>query len=903
MTLFFSLMIIGIGMGAIYAFAAQGLVLIYRGSGILNFAQGAIAFGGAEVYAHAQGRFGVWGSAAVAIGAAALLGAIVELAIMNPLRLASPLVRIIATLGILTMLQQGLVLIWGEVPLFRNGLLPTYSFRLVGRVVASPQYFWLVGIAALLTSILWVGYRYTQFGRITVAVAENEMATASLGWSPIRIATINWVIGSALGGLAGVLIEPISGTDVNTLSLLIVPALAAALVGKFKSFPITFAVSLLLGVAETELQQYVTAPGWNEAGPFLLIVLYLVTIGSSLPLRGHLLERLPRLSKPARGGSYLSILVLGGITIGLMLVLSSAFAGAVVTTVLMAFVVLSLVVLTGYAGQLSLAQWSIAGLGALFASRVGDAWSVPFLPAIALGVLATLPAGLILGLPALRTRGVNLAVSTLAVATVIGDVVLANPSFTGGAIRGTVLPVPYIFGINISYLVHPRRYGDVVVILFSLVAVGVLNLRRSRTGRKLVAIRENERAAASLGISVVGMKQYAFVLASGIAALGGALTAFQFPSVSFTQYDVFGSIDAVLYAVIGGLGSVAGALVGGTMTPGGLSSWVLSHWFAVSTWLTFVSGTLFIVVVILQPDGIVLKNQDILAQLRHGRWRRPGPSYPSFSTQEEPVRVRGATLTVTGLKVRFGGVSALQGVDMTVSPGEVVGVIGPNGAGKTTLIDTIAGNNARYEGSISFDGRVIDGWSVRKRAAAGIGRSFQSLELFEDLDVYDNLRCAGDLRYRGGLVRDLVWPRATTLPPSGSAAVREFDLAGDLGAKPGELSHGRRHLVALARSVALGPSLLLLDEPCAGLSEWEADRIRELLVRLAREWGMSMLVVEHDVDFVMATCDRVVVLVGGEVMCSGVPDAIRANPAVVEAFLGTVEAESPVESVEEAVLE
>jgi sulfate-transporting ATPase len=221
----------------------------------------------------------------------------------------------------------------------------------------------------------------------------------------------------------------------------------------------------------------------------------------------------------------------------------------------------------------------------------------------------------------------------------------------------------------------------------------------------------------------------------------------------------------------------------------------------------------------------------------------------------------------------------------------VVGLIGPNGAGKTTLIDVVTGFTRQHSGTVTLDEQPIDRWSARRRARAGIARSFQSLELFEDLTVRDNLRTASDRRDPLAYLSDLVWPGDPPLSSTAIAAVREFGLEDDLDRRPSELPYGRRRLVGIARAVATKPSVLLLDEPAAGLDERETAELGDLVRRLAREWGLAVLLVEHDVSLVMSVCDRIVALDFGIVIAGGTPDEIRRNEAVVAAYLGRDEDE------------
>jgi sulfate-transporting ATPase len=246
-------------------------------------------------------------------------------------------------------------------------------------------------------------------------------------------------------------------------------------------------------------------------------------------------------------------------------------------------------------------------------------------------------------------------------------------------------------------------------------------------------------------------------------------------------------------------------------------------------------------------------------------------------------------LKIDGLTVRFGGVVALDDVDLTVEAGTIVGLIGPNGAGKTTLIDAVTGFVKPSGGTVLVDEKDLTSRPAYERVEAGVARSWQSLELLEDVSVLQNIKVASDFDTRGWrqTARSLVAPDRAPLNEAASAAVREFGLLDDLAAVPSDLPTGRRRLVGIARSVALKPSVLLLDEPAAGLSDVEARHVGTLIQRLAKYWGMAVLLVEHNVELVMAICDRVTVLDFGKVIAEGAPDAVRNDAAVIEAYLGT----------------
>jgi sulfate-transporting ATPase len=251
------------------------------------------------------------------------------------------------------------------------------------------------------------------------------------------------------------------------------------------------------------------------------------------------------------------------------------------------------------------------------------------------------------------------------------------------------------------------------------------------------------------------------------------------------------------------------------------------------------------------------------------------------------ITLDGQRLEVRDLTVRFGGVLALEDVDLDVRPGEVLGLIGPNGAGKTTFIDAVTGFVDVAPGSaVTLDGQPITQWSPTRRARAGLGRSFQSLELFEDVTVRENLLVASDDGAAARYGLDLLHPGTPDLSPVAIAAIREFGLHDVLDAMPTELPHGRRRLVAIARAVAASPAVLLLDEPAAGLTAVESDELGRLVRWLAHDVGLAVLMIEHDVNLVLSTCDRVAVLDFGRLIALDTPTEIARNKAVVAAYLG-----------------
>ncbi|WP_307874199.1 ABC transporter ATP-binding protein, partial [Frankia sp. AgB1.8] len=248
--------------------------------------------------------------------------------------------------------------------------------------------------------------------------------------------------------------------------------------------------------------------------------------------------------------------------------------------------------------------------------------------------------------------------------------------------------------------------------------------------------------------------------------------------------------------------------------------------------------------------------------------------------------IRPATLSVWGLTVRFGAVTVVDDVNLRVTPGQIVGLIGPNGAGKTTVVDAITGYTPARSRQLTLGEHRLDRLPAHRRARRGVQRSFQNLELFEDLTVLENIEAASDPRDLRAYLTNLFWPRTRVLPPAARAAIEAFGLRDDLTRAVTELPYGRRRLLAIARAVAARPSVLLLDEPCAGLDENESREVARLLRRLADEWGLGILLNEHDMDVVMSVCDRIVVLDAGRMIAEGTPAQVRDDPNVQLAYLG-----------------
>jgi sulfate-transporting ATPase len=899
--------LLGMATGALTALVALAVVIVYRVSGVLNFAAPALGSLGAFVCYTLRDDHG-WGTApALIVGLAAgtALG-LLTWAALALLQGTSLLSRLIATLALLSAAQSAMLVIWPEQTSQPASLLPENTVVLFGDVRITEDRLILIGLALVLALVLGLVYRYTLFGLATSAVSESRRVASIARWAPGRIEFVNHLIAGFLAALAAILLAPILTLNGAILSVAILPALAAALVGRFSSFAITVAAALGIGILQSEVSLFqpdlasglgvssASLTGLSQAVPLIIILIVATLSGRLRPARGESVARLPL----PGSGHITKVPLIFGIVVGAVLVFSAeSYADALITTFGMSIIVASVVVVSGYAGQLSLCQYALAGFGAWAAARAASDWSVSFPIALVLGVIATVAVGVLVALPAIRTRGVTLAIVTLALALVFSSLIFQNASLTGG-FEGIGIKNPDIFGWDVTAGLHPQRYAGLLLVVLVLVSLVVANLRVGATGRQMIAVRSNERAAAALGINVVRVKVYAFAVGAGIAAIGGILLGFREGSVQFANFNVFGSILLVQYAVIGGIGWISGAVAGAAAAPGAIAEQITSELFPnldnIAAWIAIFSGIGVVSLLRRAPDGTAS-----MVAKRFGRFfRRPQPE--AIAADEAPreihlePRARGVDLAVQGITVRFGGVVAVDDVSFAVAPGEVVGLIGPNGAGKTTLLDVITGFTRQQSGSVTLDHQDVSTWTPERRARAGISRSWQAVELFDELTVRENLLVAEERRELRNYARDLVWRRRRPLSDFGQSVVDDLGLRPYLDDHPRTLPHGITKLVGIARTIISDPAVILLDEPAAGLDAEESNELSDLIRRIAARHSVSIVVIEHDIALILKTCDRIVVLDFGEKIAEGSPDVIRQDPAVIQAYLGEpTDAEGP----------
>jgi len=919
--------VLGLVTGLTYALLGVGLVMVYKTSRVLNFAHGEMGALPASLIPWLVIRHSVpyWGALALAFVIAAATGAFTELVVIRRLANAPRLLVMVATIGV----SQLFFALGTFIP--KNSLgshtypTPFHAVFSVGSLRLTSGPLLILAAVPLVTMGVIAFFRFTKVGLASRAAAENADAAALAGVPVRRISLAVWVIAGLLAGLTAVLTGP-SRPLASAVALgpgLLVRALAVAVVGGLSSLPTAFAGGVAIGLVETLMQWNYPTGGTTEVTLFVLIIASLLLRrglgqrareGASWSLTGLLRSLDPAVARSPRIQKARPIALVGAVATAALIVLPMTNAQRVLMSSIALFAVmgLSVVVLTGFAGQVSLGQFAFVGVGAIVGGRAHQldypSWMAILYATAAGGLVA-----LIVGVPSLRIRGLYLVVATLSFAVAAQNWLYGQHWLVHvrGASTSLELPRPHWFGAGFQLELH---YYWLCLGLLVVVATFVHWLGRSGIGRAMKAVRDNEPAASSLSVSPRRIKLTAFLIAGMIAALagyfyGGLLVSFSDPNT----FSPLNSIALVALAIVGGVTTVTGAIAGAVfikagqyflqpLLPSVLGSYVLQ----------LVGGLGLLVVVLQFPGGIaeeLFRRRDRLARLLAG----PAPSYGStppptrarFTARlRDEARAKSprqalpaltAAIEATGIEVHFGGLAALNDVSLRADAGQIVGLVGPNGAGKTTLFDVLSGHRRPDAGRVLLDGTDVTGLRPERRAHLGLGRTFQQALLFESLRLADVFKVALEREEPSEVV-----PSLLGLPPSRQAERRK-DLRADevvelLGLEPfaghyvSELSTGVRRITELGCMVALGARLLLMDEPTAGIAQREVEAFRPMLHRIRDHLGATIVLIEHDLPLVMGLVDHLYVLSAGAVIAAGDPRIVRDDPRVVAAYLGTDEA-------------
>ncbi len=608
---------------------ALGVVMTYRSSGVVNFAHAAtgtyLAFAFFEfretgdlvlplfAIAHRIPLFPrptLTTALLVFIIYGALLGLVIHTLVFRPLRHAPGLARVVASVGLFLYFWAVIGLEWTLTPVVRP-VLPRSGVLIFGKLVGQDRLI-LGAMVVVLAAILWAVSKHTRFGLVTTAAAENEKGALLAGLNPERIAAINWMVATSLAGLAMIFSAQIVALDALNNGLLIVPALAAALIAGFKSYPITAAAAIGIGMAQSWLLNLQSDVDWlpdvglHQGLPFLIILVVMALRGESLPTRGTLREgRYPEAPEPKRPALTTTVLVLAAVAISLFV---PDWRFALITSAIFALMALSVVVVTGFVGQISFAPYAFAGFAA-FAMVRFDSAGLPFPLSPLAAVAATGVLGVLVGLPAVKVRGLNLAIVTLGAAVAIQELLFKWDWFVGSGV-GTRIPEPVLGALDLS-ISEPGSSAPRLE--FALLCVGVLalcglivaNLRRGSTGLTWLAVRANEQAAAAAGVNVRGAKLSSFCISAMLAGVGGCLLAYQLRTLSAESFGVFASLSLVALTYLAGIAAMSGSLTAGLLAPIGLLATAMGQGIGNPSPYQFaISGLLLVAMAVLYPNGI-----------------------------------------------------------------------------------------------------------------------------------------------------------------------------------------------------------------------------------------------------------------------------------------------------------
>jgi branched-chain amino acid transport system permease protein len=584
-----------------------------------------------------------------------------------------------------------------------------------------------------------------------------------------------------------------------------------------------------------------------------------------------------------------SLLVLCAVAVAALPLLSQGFIITLMNYIgIYTLVTLGLVLLTGCGGITSFGQAAFVGIGAYATAYLTTAlgWS-PWVGLLA-GIVLTSLVAFVLGYITLHLGGHYLPLTTIAWGVAI---YLSFGNFEALGSYGGIAEIPSIslFGYAFD---EPRKLYYIIWLFCGLSLLAAANLLRSREGRAIRALRGGKGMSESLGIDVFWVRLWVFIIAAALAGIAGWLYAHMTRFVSPAPFDLKAGIEYLLMAVLGGAGTISGAVVGAAAVA------LAKNWLQdLLPLLTsnsanleiVVFGCLFILLLHKSRSGIVPLIRQVLP-LSMDPAPPAGASEAALPKLAPPER--GSTLLkIEGLTKRFGGLVAVDNVSFEVKAGTITALIGPNGAGKSTSFNLITGSLPATAGSVTFAGRSLSGVKPHEVVSFGMARTFQHVKLRPTMSLLENVMLgsyrrthtgfvAGALKLNGAEERAVYHEAMHQLGRVGLA-----DKAHELA---GNLALGQQRVLEVARALAAAPLLIMLDEPAAGLRSLEKKALAELL-RSLRADGMTILLVEHDMDFVMSLADRVVVLDFGKKLAEGVPAEIQSNPAVQEAYLGSVE--------------
>ena len=901
----FGIVLYGLILGGLSSLTAMGLVIVYRSARIINFAQAEIGGLAASVAVVMVIGWHLPYFLAVPVGMifAFGTGALVDLTVVRTLFRAPRLILTVATIGLAQVLGAAelfLPHLFGHVQSLTTFTTPFKSHFRVGPMVFDGNE--VVAMVAVPLVLVGLAGFFTRSGygiAIRGAADSNDRAVL-LGIPVRRLSTVTWVLAAGLSGLGSILTSPILGPQLGVLGgpeVLLAP-LTAAVIARLESLTVAFAASLAIGV----FQQAVF---WSYSRSTTVdVALFGVILAAMLVQR----RRITRTDDSGLGGyvaqyevrpiptamrnlpevRYFKVFV--GVVVGLVVVLMPLGLSQSKQT-LMAYMAIfgilaaSLVLLTGWSGQISLGQFAFAGVGAgttasLFVNAHAD-----LMIALAMAAVSGALAALLIGVPALRLSGPFLAVTTLAFAVPVSDWLLNSGYFPGFAPEQLTRPFLFKrFDLNSA----PTFYYFCLILLAASVAV-VWNYRRGRPGRAAIAVRDNMRGAQSFGVDPLRSRLVAFALSGALAGVAGGLYAIGLRGIPFSGYNPETSVQIFTMVVVGGMGSLSGGLLGAVYVQG-------AQWFLTGSLQLLATGGGILTVVQLFPGGL----GEVVHRVRDFALRRiasaRGMSVPSLQeraafaeapveatafsddTVGVPVITPDAMLVLGAVDASYGPVRVLFGVDLAVGRGEVVGLLGTNGSGKSTALKVASGLLHPGKGKVLFEGEDISRVDPVERVKRGLVMVPSGRSVFPSLTVRENLRLAGWLIRHDPAAQAANTARVLELFPS---------LGHRLDTLAGSLSGGEQQMLTISQALFCQPKLLMIDELSLGLAPAVVADLLGVVRQLASD-GMTVVVVEQSLNLATSIAERAVFMERGQVRFTGpTADLNDRSDLVRSVFLGS----------------
>ena len=924
--------LLGTIIGLTYGLLGVGLVLIFRTNRIINFAHGQIGAFGAAFFGLIAVKYHVpyWIVFPVAIAAGGGVGAAAETGVVRRLRNAPRLVSIVATLGVGQFLIAFSTAINSTASAgSRFPQPPGLPVFTLGALRVTPAYSGMLFLSPLVVVALALFLRYNRVGLALRSAADNPEAARMSGIFAGRMSSLAWAIAGGLSAFSAILTQPTQGfTSGDTFGpALLLRALTCGVVARMSSLPGALAAGVGLGIVEQLLLWNYPRSGLVEVTLFGIILVALLLQrrrGGRDEEKGswaavEALRPVPEVLRRIWVVRNLATLVgVAALAVTLALPLAISNSAAVTVTAIMAFsmVGLSIGILTGLGGQLTLGQFAIAAIGAVISYYVsrhtGDFPLALLYAGLGAGVISVM-----IGLPALRIRGIMLTVTTLSFALATPAWLLAQPWMLG---NGHDPGQPIVLGRALD---TGKSYYYFALALLVVCVIIARNVRRGGFGRLLVAIRDNEDNARAFTVSASSVKLEGYVIAGFVAGIGGAVYGHSLSNVGPSAFPVSASVNVVVLTVIGGVSILAGPILGALYVIGIPAFLPLDSAGIAATQL----GALLLILFL--PGGLAGAITPIRDRLvrRIGRLygievTEPGPS-PAAEPPVDEAPVNAAVASAAGasaaaeatrsrpwllaekaagsasgrrsvlldarhLRKRFGGVVAVDDVSLSVRAGETLGLIGPNGAGKTTTFELLGGFTRLDTGQVVFDNRDVTRLGPESRGRLGLIRSFQDAALFPTMSVTEAIKLAQERLAPTRLLPSIagVSFAERTKERHAGELIDHMGLQAFRNKQIQELSTGTRRIVEIACLVALRPALLLLDEPSSGIAQRESEALGALLIELKGELGLTLVIIEHDIPLIMGISDRIIAMADGRIIANGTPQQVRTDPMVVEAYLG-----------------